>query len=176
MKQTLYLFFFFYTLSNAQHTAEFDKIASKIKLTETIAIDAKFKNGNQKIKGHNNIYEFGDYIYERPTGKRNEYYKSGKIMIEAEYDAYGYILNCKSFDGNGNLLHELKTLKVHTTANTAKQFLNSTKHLEILTEEKIYKCSSDFYLQSEGQRLNNKKIGTWKKYFDNGELKKEKEY
>ena len=109
-------------LSIAQHTLEFEKIASKIKPLETEVVDIKFNNGNQKEKGTNIIYEFGDYEYIYSTGKRIKYYKRGQIMTESEFDLYGNILTCKLYDGNGDLLRESKTLKIDTKAKNIKEF------------------------------------------------------
>ena len=181
MKYTLTIIFSFLicNFSIAQHTLEFDKIASKIKPIETKVVDIKFKNGNQKEKGTNIIYEFGDYEYTYITGQRIEYYKSGQIMTESEYDLYGNILSCKLYDGNGDILRESKTLKIDTKAKTIEEFLHLNKYYEILTYEKKYKYSfklCKWYLFSEGQMLNNKKIGKWKKYSDDGKIKKETKY
>ena len=181
MKYILAIIFSFLisNLTIAQHTLEFEKIASKIKSTGTEVVDIKFKNGNQKEKGTDIIYGFGDYEYVYSTGKRIEYYKNGQIMIDSEYDLYGNILTYKLYDGVGNLLLESKTLKIDTKAKTIEAFLHLNKYFEILTYEKKYKYSSalcKWYLFSEGQMLNYKKIGKWIKYSNNGEIKKESKH
>ncbi|WP_040282131.1 hypothetical protein [Psychroserpens damuponensis] len=169
----------FSALVFAQHTENFNTIASQIKPYTTELVDLKFKNGNQKEKGILNVFQIDNYQYTFPTGVFKEYYKSGELFTEANFDAFGNALYWKCYDKDGTLVIDSKTIKIDTNAQNLKQLLDLGKFIEVVTYEKEFRYSyklCKWYLFSEGQRLNNKKTGNWKKYHDNGALKKETDF
>ena len=159
------------------YSSNFKEFASQIEPTDSIEIDTKYKNGVQKVQGKRIRYEYGNYVYEYSIGKWIEYYRNGNVSNEIEYDSFGNMLVYKWFSNDdGALMFESKTIKIDTKAKTLKDFLNPKKYFEILTYNKKYDYSfkeCKWYLRCEGQMLNNTKIGTWKKYHKNGQLKKE---
>ncbi len=163
----------------AQHTEKFKKLISNLKLIDTIKINKKYKNGNQKEIGNYSVYELNDFEYEQLSGKHITYYSNGQILEETTYDNFGIVLKWKLYDGLGNLQQELKTIKIDTDKESLDELLNDNNSIDIIIEEKKYKFSDKicgWFLIKEGQKINGKKIGKWKKYYPNGEVKKVKEY
>lgn len=175
----LILFLLTFNLSSSQHTKRFEKIVLDQSPSNTEIVDVKFKNHKQKKIGRQSIYELDKYVYTFRIGKWTEYYKSGQILIEANYDNFGNAIVWKMYDGKGNLLRESKTIEIDSDAKDFAQFLDDKKTLAILTYEKNYKYTykaCKWFLASEGKMLNYKKIGEWKKYYDDGKVKKVIEY
>lgn len=160
----------------SQHSEKFISLTSILKPSDSITVDLKFSNGNQKEIAKIYEYELGDYVYSYYYGKRIEYYRDGSIAYEYEYNDYGILLSCKWFDGHNNLWRESQTLKIDSDAKNSKEFLQKEKHLTITINEKIYRYDNDkceYYMKKEGLRINGKKTGVWKTYNPDGTIKKE---
>lgn len=173
------LFILICNFSFAQHTDEFQKIVAERNPSRTEIIDIKFRSGEQKELGKIAVYEFGEYEYTFNVGNWTKYYKSGQVLTEAQYDNYGNPIIWKLYDGKGNLLRESKAVSIDTNVKDFEQFLNDENSVDILTREKNYKYAykaCKWFLASEGLMLNHKKTGEWKKYFDEGKIKKIVEY
>ena len=163
----------------SQHSEKFINLTSNLKPSDTITVDSKFNNGNQKEVGKLYEYEFGDYVYSYYVGKRIEYYRDGSLAYEYEYNDFGIQLSCKWYDGHDNLWRESQTLKIDSEAIDAREFFEKEKHLTITVKEKIFRYDNEkceYYMKKEGQRVNGKKVGVWKTYNTNGSIKKEDTY
>ncbi|WP_299552733.1 hypothetical protein [Seonamhaeicola sp.] len=181
MKSILVLIFILAisNLSIGQHTKGFKKIVFAQSPASTEEVDIKYKSGKQKQVGTLAIYELNNYVYTFLTGKWINYYKSGQILTEAHYDNFGNPITWKMYDGKGNLLRESKAISIDTDAKDFNEFLKNKNSVNILTYEKKYKYTykaCKWFLASEGKMLNYKKTGAWKKYFDEGKIKKIVEY
>jgi len=108
-----------------------------------------------------------------------QYYKSGQIANEYFLDEYGNIKSMKAFDRNGNKTKESVTTEIDSKAKSLDEFFESQNHMNFKTYTLLYKYSKKlgiWYLYKEGNWVNNKKKGIWISYYDNEEIKKEKEF
>ncbi len=163
----------------SQETEKFISLTSNLKPSDTITIDLKFGNGKQKETGKIFEYDFEDYIYSFYCGKRTEYYRDGTIAYVYKYNDFGILISCKWYDGFDNLWRESQTLKIDSDAINLKEFFEKEKHLTITVKEKIYrydKVKCEYYTKKEGQSINGKKVGVWKTYNIDGNIKKEDVY
>jgi len=176
---TLIIVFLFKFVLMAQDDTSYKGIIAKLVPIRTEIVNKKYNNGNQKETGTYNIYNSSKFEHEIAVGKHILYYPEGQIMEETLYDSFGTPLEWKLYDGNGNLLQEFKTIKIDTNKETVEEILSDEKSVNITTQEKKYKFSDKicgWYLFKEGKRLNDKKIGSWKKYYPSGEIHKINEY
>jgi hypothetical protein len=175
-----YIIIFFISFNGyAQHTERFKNLVKDLKPSSTEKVDIKYGNEVQKKTGTLHVYNHGGYTYSFYTGKVLDYYRKGTLVYEYIYDDYGISLSSKWFDSFDNVLRESKTLTIDTKAKNIEEFLNERNHLLITIHQKIYRFDTEkgeFYVKKEGQKLNGEKIGVWKTYFENGSLKKEKNY
>ncbi|MEM9076866.1 MAG: hypothetical protein AAGC43_07495 [Bacteroidota bacterium] len=166
-------------LVSGQHTERFEKIVSGKLPSRTQQVNKKFKNGQQKELGKIAVYEHNGYEYSFYVGKWTNYYKSGQVMTDVDYDNFGNPILWKLYDGKGNLLRESKVVKIDSNSKDFEQFLEDKNSTDILTEEKKYKYTfkaCKWFLASKGQMRNYKKIGEWTKYYDEGRIKKVVQY
>jgi antitoxin component YwqK of YwqJK toxin-antitoxin module len=163
----------------SQHSDTFVKLTKNIIPTDSLTINKKFKNGNQKEIGKIYEYEIEGYIYSNYAGKQIGYYRNGSIAYEYEYDDFGCLLSCKSYDGQNNLWNESLTIKIDSNATGTNDFFEDDNHLTIIMDEKVYRYDNekcDYYLKKQGQRINGKKNGVWKTFYVDGTVKKKDLY
>lgn len=166
-------------LSNAQHTDRFKKIVSELEEMESKP-DTIF-DGNGKVWWISTIttYKYNSENYSTFSGKQIQYYKNGQVASDVFLEKYGNIISWNSYDREGNKTSESITTEIDSNANNLTEFFDSDEHISFKRIEKYYKCSNKLqvcYLFKEGQTVNRKKVGLWKTYNENGELKKEKTY
>ncbi|MEM5566230.1 hypothetical protein WNY78_14005 [Psychroserpens sp. AS72] len=179
IKPLIFIILFLSLQCYSQHSERLINLTSNLKPSDTIHIDLKYSNGNQKEIGTVYEYEFGDYIYSYYSGKRIEYYRDGSIAVEHKYDDFGILLSCKYYYGDGNLWFETQTLKIDSNAIDLKSFFEKEKHLTITVKDSDFRYDNvkcDYYLKKEGQRINGKKVGIWKTYNTDGSIKKVSSY
>jgi hypothetical protein len=162
----------------SQYSKEFNDFSEKLTAIDTVYFAKKYKVEGQKETGTYLNYENEDYIYQFAFGKWKYFYRQNVIMKDFDYDNFGHALNWKVYYFEGDLLEKSEIISIGTTAKNLSEFLNiNHRFCQVLTFEKNYKYSKKMkksYLFAEGQKLNNKKIGKWIKYHENGELKSEK--
>jgi len=166
-------------LSNAQHTDRFKKIVSELEEIESKPDTIFYGNGKVWWISTITTYNYNSENYSTHSGKQTQYYKNGQIASEVLLGKYGNIISWNSYDREGNKTFESITTEIDSNANNLTEFFDSDEHISFKRIEKYYKCSYKLqvcYLFKEGQTVNEKKVGLWKTYNENGELKKEKTY
>lgn len=163
----------------AQYSTEYKSLIANIsKYTDSVKIEQKFKNGKVKSTGYQTYYNVDNQEYSFLIGKHYLYFKSGQ-WNETIYDSFGNLMSHRSFYPDGNVVYELITSYISTTAKSITEFLNSDKHLIFERNAKRYDFSHKlrkYYLQEEGHMKNGKKTGIWNFYNEDGTLKKSKNY
>ncbi len=165
--------------SNAQHTTRFLEIVKDLEYVSCKIDTTYYKNGKVWWTTCWTTYEYNSENYSTRTGRMVQYYKSGQIANEYCLDNYGNIKSMKGFDRKGNKTVEYVIIEIDTNAKSLNEFFKSQDHMNFKTYNTIYKCSNKlgtYYLYKEGQRVNDKKKGVWKTYYEKGEIKKEKVY
>lgn len=168
-----------YNLSYAQHTDRFKKIVSELEEIESKPDTIFYGNGKIWWISTITIYQFNSENYSTHSGKQTQYYKNGQIASEVLLGKYGNTISWNSYDREGNKTSESITTEIDSNANNLTEFFDSDEHISFKRIEKYYKCSYKLqvcYLFKEGQIVNGKKVGLWKTYNENGDLKKEKNY
>lgn len=166
-------------LSNAQHTTRFLKIVKDLEQVSCQMDTTYYKNGKVCWTSCWTTYEYNSERYSTRIGRMVQYYKSGQIANEYFLDNYGNIKSMKGFNRNGNKTVEYITTEIDTNAISLDEFFESQDHMTFKTYIPTYRCSKKlgtYYLYKEGSRVNGKKKGIWKTYYENGEVKKEKVY
>lgn len=180
MKNTLLIFYFLISFCCfGQYTEEFQKFAEQLSPIKTEPYSLTFRKGQLKEKGTRTYYEVDGSEYYFITGKYSEYYSNGQVMIDAVYDDYGKNLSWKLYDGQGNLMEEYKTTKIDTDAKDLEGFLFKRSTWLITSDMKRHRFSPKicgWFMVLEGTKLNNKRIGIWKRYRPDGSVKKERSY
>lgn len=163
----------------AQYSPEYKSLVANIsKPTDSIKIEQKFKNGKIKSTGYQTHYNLNNQKYSFLIGEHYLSFKNGQ-WNETVYDSFGNLMSHRSFDPDGNIIYELITSYISTTAKSITEFLNSDKHLIFERIAKRYHFSNKLhkhYLQEEGHRKNEKKAGIWNFYNQDGTLKRSKIY
>ncbi len=175
----LLLSFCYNVCGQVQFSERYEKFKEQLKPTIVYDSVAKYKNGNIKFKAVVARFYTEDYVYYQYIGDYEEYFKDGSLSGIWKSDDYGVPFDTKIYDGTGSLSCEIKLLEFDTTAKSTFEFLDSEKYLKFKTFEKYYRYSfrlCDTYLYKEGNKLNDKKVGLWKFYDADGNLKKEKKY
>lgn len=170
-----YMFLFICSIIYSQHTERFLNLTNSIKPIDSITINSTYNNGNIKETGLIKVYQQGDYLYEFYSGKITNYYKNGIVKSIEVYDSFGNLIESQLFDFEGILYCDKKTLKIDTKASSISEFITYDRHLIILTHLKRYRFSlipAKWFLLEEGDVLNGRKTGVWKKYHKDGTLKK----
>ncbi|WGF92507.1 hypothetical protein [Aequorivita marisscotiae] len=179
MKIIFLLVFFVQFLAHSQYSQDYRNLIENIKpATDSIKVEHKYNNGKIRNTGWQTYYIENNQEYSFMTGKHYLYFKGGQ-WNETDYDAFGNIMLHRGFDSKGNLLYESKTKYISTTALSTYEFLESGKHLIYIRDTKRYLFSNKlckYYLKKEGEITNGRKSGTWRIYYPDGRLKKEKEY
>ncbi|WP_166962074.1 toxin-antitoxin system YwqK family antitoxin [Yeosuana marina] len=176
---TIIFLFLICNLSNAQYTDRFKKIVNELKEIESKPDTIFYGNGKIWWISTITTYKYKSENYSTHTGKQTQYYKNGQIASEVFLGKYGNILSWISYDQKGNKTSESITTEIDSNADNLTEFFDSDKHISFKRNDKYYKCSYKLqicYLFKEGQTVNGKKVGLWKTYTENGELKKEKNY
>ncbi|MGJ8593341.1 MAG: hypothetical protein ACSHXF_12380 [Aquaticitalea sp.] len=166
-------------LSNAQHTNRFNKLVDELKEIESKPDTIFYDNGKIWWISTITTYAYNSENYSTHKGKQTQYYKNGQIASEVLLGKYGNILSWNSYDRDGNKTSESVTTEIDSNAKNLTDFFENDKHISFKRNVKYYKCSYKLqicYLFKEGQTVNGKKIGLWKTYTENGELKREKTY
>ncbi|TMM55980.1 hypothetical protein FEE95_15165 [Maribacter algarum] len=162
-----------------QFSERYEKFKEQLKPTIVYDSVARYKNGNIKFKTVVARFHTEDYVFYQYIGDYEEYFRDGSLSGTWKFDDYGVPFDTKIYDGTGSLSCEIKLLEFDTTAKSAFEFLDSEECLKFKTFEKYYRYSfrlCDTYLYKEGHKMNGTKIGLWKFYDADGNLKKEKEY
>lgn len=179
MRQILLLLFTCFALSAfAQQSETYIKIAKQLKPSDTLEIKEVFGNGKLKDSGTAYIYDFGEFYYRSTVGTFSQFDKKGTKIVESKFDDYGNYLSYILYDVDGHVLRSVITRSIEITSEDPLDILKG-KNLQILTDERVYRYSDKLckhVLLKEGQRLNDKKIGTWTTYNEDGTVKKEKEF
>jgi len=163
----------------SQHSEEFVKLTSNLKPLDTIKVDLKYGNGNQKEIGILYEYEFDGYIYSNFFGKHIQYYRDGSIAVECDYDDFGILLSSKYYYGDGNLWVSSQTLTIDTVSRNLHDIFQKSSHIIVTEIEQNYRFDSktcEYYLKKTGNRINGKKTGVWKTFNVDGSVKKESLY
>ena len=166
-------------LSNAQHTDKFKKIVSELEEIDSKPDTVFYENGKIWWISTTTTYKYNSQNYTTHSGKQTQFYENGQIASEAILGKYGNIISWNSYDREGNKTSESITTEIDSNANNLTEFFDSDEHISFKRIEKYYKCLNKLqvcYLFKEGQTVNGKKVGLWKTYTENGELKKEKNY
>lgn len=162
----------------SQHSLRYKKFASQLVPIDTIKVELKYKSGKIKERSTKLKYKHKGEFFEFYYGNRTLYRRNGQISRINEFDPFGITTKSKCFI-KGTVWCESETLEIDTNAKNQYEFLKLYKHLNILTNVKIYAPSiraGSMYLKKEGKKRNNKKIGIWKKYSYLDKLIKEKNY
>ncbi|MDO5981764.1 hypothetical protein [Flavivirga spongiicola] len=165
--------------SYAQHTDRFLELVKNLEQVSCKKDTVFYKNRNVWWTMCWTTYEHDSEKYSTRTGEMVQYYKNGQIAHQYFLDNYGNMKTMKVFDRKGNKVEEYVTTKIDSNAKTLIEFFESQDHMKFNTWTSIYRCSSKLgipYLYKEGLRVNGNKNGVWTTYYDNGEIKKEKEY
>ena len=168
-----------WNLSSSQHSDRFLELVKDLQKISCKTDTTYYKNDNIWWTMCWTTYEHNSEKYWARTGEMVQYYKNGQIAHKYFLDNYGNLKTMKVFDRKGNKVEEYITTKIDSNAKTLIEFFESQDHMKFNTWTSIYRCSSNlgvFYLYKEGLRVNGKKNGVWTTYYDNGEIKKEKEY
>ena len=111
------------------------------------------KNGlGKEYHVNGNIKFEGEYLNGKRNGKGKEFNNLGNLIFEGEYK-YGDKLNGKGYDGQNNIVYEMKNGK-----------------------GKVIEYHDNGKIKSESEYLNGKKNGNSKEYHENGKLKFDIEY
>ncbi len=178
IKTLFVLLLLFGTYTYSQHTESYNKVANQIKFIDSVKFEKRYNNGLLKEKGTLIRYELGDWIYEFKTGINIFYDRHQRIFYKINYDPFGWQLSSKFYDKKGNIYYKSTTLKIDTSAKTAKEFLDKNRLFTLTYYEKEYVIDKEenVWLYKEGKRINNKKTGVWKTYCVDGALTKEKNH
>ncbi|WP_406684364.1 hypothetical protein N1F78_01135 [Seonamhaeicola sp. MEBiC1930] len=165
--------------SNAQHTVRFLNLVKDLEQVSCQKDTIFYKNGNIRWTMCSTNYKHNSEKFWAKTGKMVQYYKNGQIAHEYFFDNYGNLKRIKIFDRKGNKVEEYLTTEIDSNAKSLNDFFESQDHISDKTYTQFYRCSNKngiYFLFKEGLRVNGKKKGVWTTYFENGEVKKEKEY
>ncbi|QHI38021.1 hypothetical protein IMCC3317_34040 [Kordia antarctica] len=181
MKRNLTIIFFvlIYNICNSQHSERFLEFVKDLKEIGCKTDTTYYKNGNIRWIESWITYEYNSEEYSTGSGRQVQYYKNGQLANESYLDKYGNILSWKGFDRNGNKTIESVTTEIDSDAESLTELFNSTTDTKFKRYNRLYKClrkSGNCYLHKEGERVNGKKKGVWTTYYDNGKIKKKKEY
>ncbi len=179
MKLIFFILIFFQLSMYSQYSEEYKALIESVNPPiDSILVEHKYKNGKTKELGWQLYYNQNNQVYSFLKGRHYLYFKDGH-WNEIDYDDFGNIMLHRGFDSEGNILYESKTKYITTTATNANVFFESDKHLSYSRDIKRYVYSiklCKYYLKKEGEISNGRKSGTWKTYYPDGTLKKEKVY
>jgi antitoxin component YwqK of YwqJK toxin-antitoxin module len=165
--------------SFSQYSEGFKLLTENLTAIDTLNFEDRYKNGEMKEKGTVLIYKVGDYSADYYYGSYYQYFRNGKVKMEAEFDRFGNLLFQKCYFNFGGLCSESTTLLIDSKTKDLEALLREDKNTKVTSHDKFYSYSmklDSVYLKKEGKMIGNKKIGVWKIYSRTGGLINEREY
>ncbi|MGB3452439.1 MAG: hypothetical protein WBA59_01275 [Moheibacter sp.] len=174
------ILFFISIYSNcfSQHTDTFQNIATEL-INPQKTNEIKYFNGGTQPKEITNyyVYQIDGRSYKVKTGENKSYYKNGQILFDSKYDDYGNLLICRKLDDKGRIIDEFEAYKIDISKEATPLDILTSIKTTIFYHQKYFKTKNGKqYLQKEGNKINNKREGTWKTYDDSGKIIETKVY